>query len=53
MIKWTEAFTAQQEWAKRPDALLTELAARLLEIDVGERLAAIVLDDLKQALVSC
>jgi hypothetical protein len=52
MIKWTEAFTAQQEWAKRPDALLTELAARLLEIDMGERLAAIVPDDLKQALVS-
>jgi len=38
--------------AERPDALLTELAARLLEIDMGERLAVIVPDDLKQASVS-
>ena len=38
--------------AERPDALLTELAARLLEIDMGERLAVIVPDDVKQASVS-
>jgi hypothetical protein len=41
MTKRTKAFAARQARAERSDALLAGLAARLLEIDMSERLAAI------------